>query len=201
MEASSLESSQSQILPNVYLLLAGSDLYLLLPKKPVLIYIVLSWVLWVILSNHQAWGHLWICAQLIWCEGGPGNSQTSGWCQKSWADLAVWRTVPFTQSWSKDLRYAGARFSDWLEFGVLRWEVGMDDLSQLDAYIPVLYPPSASVTRFSSSSSGTDEWPFFHSSIQQASLGCLLYTQQGTNIGLLSCSHDPHRPVKKKDTE
>lgn len=88
-------------------------------KKTVLIYIVLSWVLWVILSNHQAWGSLWICAQLIWCEGSSGNRQTSGWCQKSWADLTVWRMVPFTQSWSRDIRYAGAGLSGWLEFGVL----------------------------------------------------------------------------------
>lgn len=81
-------------------------------NKIVIIYIIIiSWVMWVILPNYQTgespWDS-WIFSQLVWTKDGSGNPHTCRWCQKSWEDLVVWRTVPFTFSWSGWIWYAGA---------------------------------------------------------------------------------------------
>lgn len=81
-------------------------------NKIVIIYIIIiSWVMWVILPNYKTgespWDS-WIFSQLVWSKDGSGNPHTCRWCQKSWEDLVVWRTVPFTFSWSGWIWYAGA---------------------------------------------------------------------------------------------
>lgn len=71
-------------------------------NKIVIVHTVLSWVLRVILPNYHisgSCGDLCVWSQLIWSEGSSGIPQASGWCQKFWADLATWKTVPFTLSW------------------------------------------------------------------------------------------------------